>query len=307
MNLHPIQWRWHAEDLVRRRRSDEERRYTAPQRAGRVHPNPHQIEAVIFALSRLGDGGCILADEVGLGKTIEAGLVIAQLRAEGARRVLLITPKTLIGQWRQELYDLFGIETRDVTDPGALDENGVFLVGREAAGSERGQAALLGTEPFDLIVIDEAHEIQRQLLIHLAELTQRVSLRIRDRDRFAVGARLDCDAGACFDLQSARSPWAALSRVRERSSPPRSRAPSRCATVFSVWLSQPAALRAQVEELVVPTVEKLGQGRRSLRRARARGPIGLGDRERLLGRATTGMPSLRRRRDPPISYFVPAR
>lgn len=153
-DLHPIQRRWRAEDLVRRRRSDEQRRYAAPQRSGRVDTNPHQIEAVIFALSRLGDGGCILADEVGLGKTIEAGLVIAQLRAEGARRVLLITPKSLLGQWRQELYALFGIEAMEGLD----GEEGVFLLGREAAGSVRGQAQLLASS-FDLVVIDEAHEI----------------------------------------------------------------------------------------------------------------------------------------------------
>ncbi len=153
-DLHPIQRRWQAEDLVRRRRSDEQRRYAAPQRSGRVDTNPHQIEAVIFALSRIGDGGCILADEVGLGKTIEAGLVIAQLRAEGARRILLITPKSLLGQWRQELYALFGIEAIE----GMEGDDGVFLVGREAAGSARGQEKLLG-HPFDLVVIDEAHEI----------------------------------------------------------------------------------------------------------------------------------------------------
>ena len=159
MNLHPIQRRWHAEDLVRRRRSDEQRRYAAPQRSGRIDANPHQIEAVIFALSRLGDGGCILADEVGLGKTIEAGLVIAQLRAEGARRILLITPKPLLGQWRQELYSLFGIEATDNWDETAISGEGVFLVGREAAGSEKGRAVLLATPPFDLVVIDEAHEV----------------------------------------------------------------------------------------------------------------------------------------------------
>ena len=87
---------------------DEQRRYAAPQRAARIDANPHQIEAVIFALARLREGGCILADEVGLGKTIEAGLVIAQLLAEGARRVLLIAPKPLLGQWREELFTLFG-------------------------------------------------------------------------------------------------------------------------------------------------------------------------------------------------------
>src|SRR5712692_2226808 len=94
--LHPGQRRYLAEDLVRLRRSSEQRRYIAPQRAGKIDPNPHQIEAVIFALARFREGGCILADEVGLGKTIEAGLVIRQLLAEGAAsRVLLIAPKTL--------------------------------------------------------------------------------------------------------------------------------------------------------------------------------------------------------------------
>ncbi|MBL8115698.1 MAG: DEAD/DEAH box helicase family protein, partial [Acidobacteria bacterium] len=160
MTLHPLQRRYHAEDLVRLRRSDESRRYAAPQRAGHVDPNPHQIEAVIFALSRLGEGGCILADEVGLGKTIEAGLVVAQLRAEGAQRILLVVPKPLLGQWRQELFTLFGIEARDEWPaPGAFDGTGVFLVGREAAGSERGQQAILAGGAFDLIVIDEAHEV----------------------------------------------------------------------------------------------------------------------------------------------------
>ena len=95
--MHPVRRRWLAEELVRRRSPDEERRYAASQRAGRIDPNPHQIDAVIFALSRIPEGGCILADEVGLGKTIEAGLVIAQMRAEGAKKILLVTPKPLLG------------------------------------------------------------------------------------------------------------------------------------------------------------------------------------------------------------------
>jgi adenine-specific DNA-methyltransferase len=158
--LHPAQRRYIAEDLMRRRRSDEQRRYAAPQRAAKIDANPHQIDAVIFALARLREGGCILADEVGLGKTIEAGLVMAQLMAEGARRVLLVAPKPLLGQWRQELFQLFDIEAREATpDLGAFDGDGVFLIGREAAGSQRGRDALLAAEPFDLWVIDEAHEV----------------------------------------------------------------------------------------------------------------------------------------------------
>jgi hypothetical protein len=155
--MHAFNQRILAEDLVRVRRPDDRERYAAAQRQARIDPNPHQIDAVIFALRRLREGGCILADEVGLGKTIEAGLVIAQSRAEGAQRILLIVPKSLIGQWQGELLNLFGIQARE-NDSSFLTP-GVYLVGREFAGSERG-ATPLGTGPaFDLAVIDEAHEI----------------------------------------------------------------------------------------------------------------------------------------------------
>ena len=133
--LHVVQRRYLVEDLVRLRRSDEQRRYAAPQRAAKIDANPHQVEAVIFALARLREGGCILADEVGLGKTIEAGLVVAQLLAEGARRVLLIAPKALLGQWRSELFTLFGLEAAEgTTRPGGFDGDGIFwLVARSQA------------------------------------------------------------------------------------------------------------------------------------------------------------------------------
>jgi hypothetical protein len=156
-HLHPFNRRLLAEDLVRVRRPDDRERFAASQRQARIDPNPHQIDAVIFALRRLQEGGCILADEVGLGKTIEAGLVIAQRRAEGAERILLIVPKSLIGQWQSELLQLFDIQTRE--DPATFAGPGVYLVGREFAGSERGAAPLGAGPPFDLVVIDEAHEI----------------------------------------------------------------------------------------------------------------------------------------------------
>ena len=157
MNLHAFNQRILAEDLVRVRRPDDRERYAAAQRQARIDPNPHQIDAVIFALRRLREGGCILADEVGLGKTIEAGLVIAQSRAEGAQRILLIVPKSLIGQWQGELLNLFGIQARE--NDTSFFAPGVYLVGREFAGSERGATPLGAVPPFDLAVIDEAHEI----------------------------------------------------------------------------------------------------------------------------------------------------
>src|SRR5213594_2419285 len=157
MSLHAFNQRILAEDLVRVRRPDDRERYAASQRQARIDPNPHQIDAVIFALRRLREGGCILADEVGLGKTIEAGLVIAESRAEGAQRILLIVPKSLIGQWQNELLHLFGIQARE--DHANFVAPGVYLVGREFAGSERGAEPLAACAPFDLVVIDEAHEI----------------------------------------------------------------------------------------------------------------------------------------------------
>ena len=72
-----------------------------------VDLNPHQVEAALFAFRSPLSKGLILADEVGLGKTIDAGLVIAQRWAERKRRILIITPANLRKQWHQELLDNF--------------------------------------------------------------------------------------------------------------------------------------------------------------------------------------------------------
>jgi superfamily II DNA or RNA helicase len=159
-HMHPFSRRLLAEEMTRRKPPEENRCLAAAQRQGRIDPNPHQIDAVVFALKRIPDGGCILADEVGLGKTIEAGLVIAQLLAEGMQRILLIVPKSLVGQWQTELSSLFGIELREgAADPEAFVGNGVFIVHREFAGGLTGAPLLSSSDPFDLVVIDEAHEI----------------------------------------------------------------------------------------------------------------------------------------------------
>lgn len=154
---HPLQRLWRTHELLRLRSSSDRLRAGAALRAGRIDPNPHQIEAVRFALERLPEGGAILADEVGLGKTIEAGLVCAQRIAEGAERILLLTPKPLLGQWRQELEDLFGLSAREGLEQ--LGARGIVMVGREAATSAKGLAALRAAPDFDLVIVDEAHEI----------------------------------------------------------------------------------------------------------------------------------------------------
>ena len=72
--------------------------------------NPHQVDAALFTFRNPLNKGVLLADEVGLGKTIEAGIVIAQKWAERKRRILIIVPANLRKQWHQELQEKFGID-----------------------------------------------------------------------------------------------------------------------------------------------------------------------------------------------------
>ncbi|GAB3371321.1 DEAD/DEAH box helicase family protein [Azotobacter armeniacus] len=77
--------------------------------SAKVDMNPHQVDAALFALRSPLSQGVLLADEVGLGKTIEASLVLAQKWAEKRCRLLLIVPATLRKQWSQELADKFAL------------------------------------------------------------------------------------------------------------------------------------------------------------------------------------------------------
>src|SRR3989339_918179 len=78
----------------------------------KVDLNPHQIEAALFALNNPLSKGVILADEVGLGKTIEAGLVLCQFWAERRRKLLVICPASLRKQWSVELEEKFNLPTK---------------------------------------------------------------------------------------------------------------------------------------------------------------------------------------------------
>lgn len=133
----------------------------------RVDMNPHQVEAALFALRSPLEQGAILADEVGLGKTIEAGLVIAQRWAEQRRHVVLIVPATLRKQWEQELWDKFDlpstiIEARHFKAAGGVGNNpfeseSVVIVSYEFAARKQME---LQAVPWDLVVFDEAHRLR---------------------------------------------------------------------------------------------------------------------------------------------------
>src|SRR5713226_7693184 len=95
--------KYDAHLLTRRSASDRLEKLGASLLNATVDLNPHQIDAALFAFRSPLSRGAILADEVGLGKTIEAGLIVSQLWAERKRKILIITPPTLCKQWSQEL------------------------------------------------------------------------------------------------------------------------------------------------------------------------------------------------------------
>ena len=94
-----------AYELTRRRASDSSEKLAVAVAGAQVDLNPHQVDAALFAFASPLSKGALLADEVGLGKTIEAGLVLSQRWAERKRRILVITPSNLRKQWHQELNE----------------------------------------------------------------------------------------------------------------------------------------------------------------------------------------------------------
>ena len=103
----PFHAKYFAYELTKRCPSDSMEKLASALVDAQVDLNPHQIEAALFAFRSPLSRGALLADEVGLGKTIEAGLVLSQKLAERKHRILVITPANLRNQWHQELQEKF--------------------------------------------------------------------------------------------------------------------------------------------------------------------------------------------------------
>lgn len=135
----------------------------------KVDLNPHQVDAALFAVRSPLSKGSILADEVGLGKTIEAGIVISQRWAERRRKILLILPATLRKQWQQELLEKFSLpctilesasfnQARREKKPNPFQQkDSVIICSYHFASSKADFVRQVG---WDLVVIDEAHRLR---------------------------------------------------------------------------------------------------------------------------------------------------
>jgi adenine-specific DNA-methyltransferase len=169
MGLTDYQAKYFAYELTRQAPADSMERLAATVAGAQVDLNPHQVDAALFAFKSPLSKGALLADEVGLGKTIEAGLVLAQKWAEHKRRLLVICPSSLRKQWHGELEEKFFLPSR-ILEKKTFDAvmesefrnpfestDSIVICSIEFAYR---RANAIAAVPWDLVVIDEAHRLR---------------------------------------------------------------------------------------------------------------------------------------------------
>ena len=170
MNSHitPAQQLYYAWDLSHKKSTSDDSRFTGVLSEAKVDMNPHQVEAALFAFKSPLSKGAILADEVGLGKTIEAGIILSELWAEHNRRIIIVVPASLRNQWNLELMEKFFL-------PSVIIENESYKKIKELGNNpfEDGRNIIICSYNFaikhseelqlvkwDLVVFDEAHKMR---------------------------------------------------------------------------------------------------------------------------------------------------
>lgn len=168
MALSPHQACYYAHELTRLGTVGEIERLSTTLFDSKVDLNPHQVEAALFAISNPLQKGVLLADEVGLGKTIEAGLVLCQKWAERQRKLLVVAPAHIRKQWQMELTEKFSLPAvvmdrrvwsnhRKQGNPNPLDTDKIVIISYGFAARMKDDLRAI---PFDLVVLDEAHKLR---------------------------------------------------------------------------------------------------------------------------------------------------
>jgi superfamily II DNA or RNA helicase len=167
MKLTPYHAKFFAYDILRKTLSD----ISATIFNAKVQMNPHQVLAAQYAIRSPIAKGVILADEVGLGKTIEAGLILAQMWAERKRKLIIVCPAVLRKQWQEELKDKFALDSV-ILDSKPIKENlknGIdlfnlvepkILICSYNFVNKLETKARFQSIRFDLAVFDEAHKLK---------------------------------------------------------------------------------------------------------------------------------------------------
>ena len=154
--------------LTRRLPANDIDKLTASLQDAQVDLTPHQVEAALFAFKSPLSKGAILADEVGLGKTIEAGIILSQHWSEHKRRLLVICPANLRKQWAGELQEKFFLPSvimesksfNEAVENGCFnpfDTENIVICSLQFAKTK---AAYIKRTAWDLVIVDEAHRLR---------------------------------------------------------------------------------------------------------------------------------------------------
>ncbi len=195
MSLTPYHARYFAHELTKRSSSASIDSLMSALADAQVDLNPHQVEAALFAFRSPLSRGAILADEVGLGKTIEAGILLSQRWAERRRRLLVICPANLRKQWGQELADKFFLpsailESKTFNEEiksgnlNPFDQPKIILCSYQFA---RTKEAYVRQTPWDLVVVDEAHRL-RNVYKASNKIANAIKAAIADRQKTLLTA-----------------------------------------------------------------------------------------------------------------------
>ena len=157
----PQQAKYYAQLLTSRSVGDRLESLSQSLLSAAVDINPHQVEAALFAFRSPLSKGVVLADEVGLGKTIEAGLVIGQYWAAGKRNIIIVCPAALRKQWSAELTDKFGlpniiVDSRNYRQVG-FGKHCIVICSYNFVARYKVDILRRG---FELAVVDEAHKLR---------------------------------------------------------------------------------------------------------------------------------------------------
>lgn len=183
MQLTPYHAKYYAYELTKRSSSNSIEKLAASLSDAQVDLNPHQIDAALFSFRSPLSKGAILADEVGLGKTIEAGIVLSQRWAERKRRLLVIVPSTLRKQWNQELLEKFFLpslilEAKSFNDEVKKGNLNPFYQAEIIICSyhfARTKETYIRQINWDLVVVDEAHHLR-----NVYKPTNRIANTVKD-------------------------------------------------------------------------------------------------------------------------------
>lgn len=163
------QAKYYAYELLKRASSDSSEKFGVTLMDAQVELNPHQVEAALFAFKSPYSKGAILADEVGLGKTIEAGILLSQQWAENKKRILIICPSSLRKQWVNELSDKFYLKSEVMEsknfnakykegNKNPFDDGKTIKICSYQYASKK--ADFIQLTSWDIVVLDEAHYLR---------------------------------------------------------------------------------------------------------------------------------------------------